>query len=153
MTPTGEYIDMICRIYGDRYDDQEEDSRPGGNNWRPGVRAAHKSIQAFQKELADIHGIRLSRSKIQKILVSGKCWTTEGSREVQRLFEELTEQGGNGLQPEEAIQRIAEHLNISTASVYINLPYRTVMYGLEEKSENAKRIIRSRERKKGNKNA
>ena len=30
------YIVMICRLYGDKYDDREEDSRIKGLNWEPG---------------------------------------------------------------------------------------------------------------------
>ena len=29
-TPSKEFIDLICRLYGDKYDDREEDSKPGG---------------------------------------------------------------------------------------------------------------------------
>ena len=109
--PSKDYISFICRLYGDRYDDQEEDSSPGGLDWEPGKRAAHKSLNAFQKELRE-EGIRLSRSKIQKILVTGNRWSTERSREVQRLYEEEAEKG--------------------------------TVYGLEEKSSNARRIERWR---------
>lgn len=88
--PTKEFVDQICGIYGDHYDDREEDSRPGGANWRPGVRAAHRSISSFQRDLQEVHGISLSRSKIQKILITGGYWSTERSREVQHLFNEYT---------------------------------------------------------------
>jgi len=100
-----EYIREICRLYGDVYDDRIEDSRPpsagkkngvvdrreAGLDWFPGMTAGHKSLAAFQRELEEIHGIRLSTSKIRKILVSGGCWTTERSREVQHLFFLLTQ--------------------------------------------------------------
>lgn len=48
----------------------------------------------------------------------------------------------------EAIQEIAKHLEISTVSVNINLPYGKVVYDLEKKSPNAVRIDRCRVRKK-----
>ena len=32
---------MICRLYGDRYDDREEDSRPGEESWIPRQKARH----------------------------------------------------------------------------------------------------------------
>ena len=70
-TSSQDYINFICRLYGDAYDDREEDSRIGGENWEPGMRAAHKSIRLFQKELHEVYDIRLSRSKIQKILITG----------------------------------------------------------------------------------
>lgn len=144
------YIDLICFLYGDIYDDREEDSRPGGANWQPGVRAAHRSIASFQRDLQEVHGISLSRSKIQKILITGSRWSTERSREVQRLFDDYTSpvsEGGQGLSPEDAIRAIAALLGISTVSVSINLPYQKTIYDLDEKTANAKRIERWRKKK------
>ena len=141
--PSKDYISFICRLYGDRYDDQEEDSSPGGLDWEPGKKAAHKSLNAFQKELKE-KGIRLSRSKIQKILVTGNRWSTERSREVKNLYEEEMEKG---TAPEKAIKKIADHLEVSTECVYINLPYHKEVYSLDEKSSNARRIERWRRKK------
>ena len=138
----------ICRIYGDVYDDREEDSRIRGLDWVPGVKAGHKSIAAFQKELEEVHGIRLSRTKIQKILVTGGCWTTERSREIREMYEAYTSPGGKGMAPEDAVRVIAGHLGLSRASVIINLPYGKGVYDLEDKSENAKRIEKCRARKR-----
>ena len=70
---------------------------------------------------------------------------------MQWLFEEYTApavEGGKGMMPNDAIRAIAGHLGISTVSVVINLPYGKVVYGLEEKSANAKRIERCRARKR-----
>ena len=149
--PGMEYVAFICQLYGDRYDNREEDSRINGLNWEPGVKAAHKSMAAFQRELEEVHGIHLSRTKLQKILITGGCWTTERSREIQWLYEEYTaptEESGRGLSVEEAIRAIAKHLGISTVSVTINLPYGKVVYGLDNKSANAKRIDKCRAKKK-----
>ena len=150
-TPSQEYIAMICRLYGDKYDDREEDSKIRGLDWEPGVKASHKSMAAFQKELEDVHGIHLSRTKLQKILITGYCWTTERSREVQWLFDEYTtpiESGGKGMDSDKAIIAIAKHLEIGTVSVIINLPYGKVVYDLEDKSANARRIDKCRARKR-----
>lgn len=149
--PGMEYVAMICYLYGDRYDDREEDSKINGLNWEPGVKASHKSMASFQKELEEIHGIHLSRTKLQKILITGGCWSTERSREIQWLYEEYTtgtEEGGKRLSAEEAVRAIAKHLGISTVSVTINLPYGKVVYGLENKSDNARRIDKWRAKKK-----
>ena len=90
--PSKEYIDYICSLYGDVYDDRIEDSKPptagaerreAGSDWVPGQVADHKSLGAFQKELEEM-GIKLSTSKIKKILVSGGCWTTERSKNAVR---------------------------------------------------------------------
>ena len=147
-TPGEEYVAYICRIYGDVYDDREEDSRIRGLDWVPGVKAGHKSIAAFQKELEEVHGIRLSRTKIQKILVTGGCWTTERSREIREMYDAYTSPGGKGMAPEDAVRAIAGHLELSRVSVIINLPYGKGVYDLEDKSENAKRIDRCRARKR-----
>ena len=56
-TPSQEYVALICRLYGDKYDDREEDSKIKGLDWEPGVKANHKSMAAFQKELEEVHGI------------------------------------------------------------------------------------------------
>ena len=150
-TPTQEYVSMICRLYGDKYDDREEDSKIKGLDWEPGVKAQHKSIAAFQKELEDVYGIHLSRTKLQKILITGHCWTTERSREIQWLYDEYTtpkNTGGKGTAPKDAVRAIAEHLKISAVSVIINLPYGKVVYDLENKSANARRIDKCRAQKK-----
>ena len=146
-----EYVAFICGLYGDRYDDREEDSRIKGLDWEPGIKAGHKSMAAFQRELEEVHGIHLSRTKLQKILITGGCWTTERSREIQWLYEEYTapfEENGKGLNSKAAVSAIAKHLGISTVSVIINLPYGKVVYDLENKSANARRIDRCRSRKK-----
>ena len=149
--PSQDYVAMICRLYGDAYDDREEDSKIKGLDWEPGLKACHKSIGRFQKELDEIYGIHLSKSKIQKILISGRRWTTERSREVQYLYEEYTEEiknSGRGMKSKEAIRAIAKHLEISDVSVIINLPYEKVVYDLEDKSANAKRIEKHRRKKR-----
>jgi len=66
--PSKEYIEYICTLYGDIYDDRIEDCKPPaagddfrdpGEDWRPGREAEHKSIVAFQREL-NAMGIKLS---------------------------------------------------------------------------------------------
>ena len=157
--PSKEYIDYICKLYGDIYDDRNEDCRPPtagnelrspGDNWTPGKVAYHKSLNMFQKELLDI-GIKLSTSKIRKILITGKCWTTERSREIGDLFDKYTRQineSGKGMADDAAIRQIASELGVSIVTVSINLPYKNVVYKLEKRSGNARRCARYKERKK-----
>lgn len=132
--PTAEYVKMICELYGDVYDDREEDSAPGGADWEPGMKARHTSLAAFQRELKE-RGIELSTAKIRKILITGGCWSTERSREVAELFERYR-----------SIPRVATELDITTALVSTYLPYQKVAYDLEEKSGNAKRVARWKEK-------
>lgn len=130
--PSSDFIKKICNIYNDRYDDREEDSKLGGEDWIPGKKADHTSLAAFKKELLD-YGIDLSTTKIRKILITGECWSTERSREVADLYEKFG-----------SVERVAKELGLSRALVTTYLPYGKVVYDLEEKSGNAKRIERYR---------
>ncbi|MBQ9210408.1 MAG: hypothetical protein IJ153_01805 [Clostridia bacterium] len=144
-----EYIRKICELYGDRYDDREEDSRLGGEDWQPGQKARHMSLRAFQRKLKNEENIQISTGKIQKILISGGCWSTERSRIVGELYHEYTARrmdGGENMDRASAIQCIAMDLGIDPQTVSINLPYDKVVYELEDKTKNA--IYCERYRKK-----
>ncbi len=131
--PSREYVDYICGLYGDSYDDREEDSKPQGKDWLPGESANHKSLERFRKQLKNSHDILLSTAKIRKILITGGRWSTERSREIQKKYSEL-----------ESVQLVAKSLGLSAALVVMNLPYEKVVYDLEDKSGNARRISRWR---------
>lgn len=137
--PSWEYVDYICGLYGDVYDDREEDSKPQGKNWIPGECANHKSLEEFRKQLRCSYDIKLSTAKIRKILITGGCWSTERSREIQKKYSEL-----------KSVSLVAESLGLSAALVVMNLPYEKVVYDLEDKSGNAKRIERWRNKKSKN---
>ena len=155
--PSSDYIDFICSLYNSSYDDRIENTAPPtaggedrtpGEDWAPGMTANHKSLISFQRELAE-QGIRLSTSKIKKILVTGGLWTTQQTRTIQEMFRLYTgslEEGGEGMDPAAAIKRIADELEISTVSVSVSLPYMDVVYNLPEPSANAKRCRRWKER-------
>ena len=133
--PSQEFITQICELYNDVYDDREEDSSPGGTDWLPGVSANHTSLKQFQKELKE-KGIILSTAKIRKILITGGVYTTERSREVAELFEKY-----------KSVKLVAAELGLSTALISMYLPYGKTVYDLEEKSGNARRVARWREKK------
>lgn len=135
--PSRDFIERICDLYGDTYDDREEDSKPGGENWVPGKEANHTSLAAFQKMLQE-NGIELSTAKIRKILITGGCWSTERSREVASLYDKYG-----------SVKRVSEILKVSEALVNMYLPYEKAVYDLEEKSGNAKRIARWRMERHG----
>lgn len=146
--PSKEFIDQICQLYGDVYDDREEDSAPGGLDWEPGKTAQHKSLAAFKRELEEVHDIKLSSSKLLKILITGGCWTTERTREVGVLYETLTSPGADGgIEKEAAVKRIAEELEISPTMVYMSLPYNRVVYDVPGKTSNAVRCDRARRKR------
>ena len=56
--------------------------------------------------------------------------------------------GVSGLKPDAAIVKIASDLGVSIVTVSVNLPYQNVVYKLENKSSNAKRCARYKERKR-----
>lgn len=158
-TPSSDYITYICSLYGSLYDDRIENTAPPtaggegrtpGEDWMPGMTAEHKSLAAFQRELEE-QGIKLSTSKIKKILITGNLWTTETSRTIQELFSTYTssvDAGGEGMTEAAAVKRIAEELDVSAVTVSVNLPYMDVVYNLPELSANAKRCRRWKERKR-----
>ena len=82
-------------------------------------------------------GIILSTAKIRKILITGGCWSTERSREVAELYEKY-----------KSVPQVAAELGLSTALIIMYLPYGKTVYDLEEKSGNARRVARWREKKK-----
>ena len=139
MDPSEEYIRKICDLYGGYYDDREEDSKPSGQDWMPGVQSVHKSLSSFQKELKGM-GIKLSTAKLRKILITGDCWSTERSREVARLYKQYA----GHMKPEAIRERIAKELRITPSLVSMLLPYDRVVYDLEDKSSNARRCDRWR---------
>ena len=55
--------------------------------------------------------------------------------------------GGKGLSADVAIKKIAEELEVSIVTVSVNLPYQNVVYKLENRSRNAVRCARYKERK------
>ena len=136
MSPSQEFINFICSVYNDVYDDREEDSSIGGEDWVPGEKALHISLSSFRKELKDHHGIEISTAKLRKILITGGVWTTERSREVSELYGKY-----------HSISRVASELGVSNALVTMYLPYEKTVYDLDDKSGNAKRIERLRKRK------
>lgn len=146
MNPSRQFVERICHLYGDVYDDREEDFAPGGLDWKPGQRSFHKSLVFFQRELDEL-GIKLTTGKIKKILITGGCWTTERTREVGLLYEEYTGEEV-GLSHKAAVERIAAELEISSAMVCMSLPYQRVVYEVPGKSSNAVRCDRSREKRK-----
>lgn len=135
--PSADFINQICSLYNDIYDDREEDSSIGGEDWAPGKMANHTSLNSFQKELEEGYGIKLSTAKIRKILITGGCWTTERSREVAELYEKYG-----------SVAKVAKELGLSETLVKTYLPYGKVVYDLEEKSGNARRVERWREKRR-----
>lgn len=138
---TSDFIEQICALYGDEYNDSIEDSSLGGSDWAPGKTANHKSLRRFKEEL-DEAGVHLSTGKIRKILITGGCYSTQLSREVGRELERYS-----SLPEKERIRKVSEVLDISPKTVNMYSPYSRQVYN-EEPSENARVIKTWREKKK-----
>lgn len=141
-----DFIDRICELYGGYYDDREEDSSIGGEDWRPGKQADHKSLLRFRDELDRCYGIKLSTSKIRKILITGGRYSTELSRSVALEMEKYSKPPFDKLSAAEREKRVAERIGVKPAAVRTYMPYRRQVYN-ENPSENARRIKRWRTRK------
>ncbi|MBR1683584.1 MAG: helix-turn-helix domain-containing protein [Clostridia bacterium] len=71
----------------------------------------------------------LTRTKVQKILVTTGVYSTPQTREIQHLREE-------GM----AVKEIARRMNVSQATVSASLPYTTVFHGTAEPNEHTQAV-------------
>ena len=97
----------------------------------------NQSLSVFRKELKEEHGIILSTSKLRKILITGRCWTTRRSREVAELYNRF-----------HSIGKVAHALGVTSALVTMYLPYNKTVYEIDEKSPAARRTEKWREKKR-----
>lgn len=75
--------------------------------------------------------------RVRKLLITAGYYSTEQSREAQRLFTKG-----------QTIEQIMEEMHIKKASVYSYLPYQGIAYNLDETTVNADRHRLFRRRKK-----
>lgn len=81
--------------------------------------------------------LSISPMKLRKILITDGVYENEMSRKIRSMYE-------SGM-PIEDIARIE---GMTTSNVYAYLPYGKIIYNLEQKSVNAERQKRYRERQK-----
>ena len=150
LEPSMEYIRKICKLYDFVYDDRTKVDwvKVDGEKIYQGKK--YRSLRDFQEEVRVQCGERLSINKLKKILISGGCYSTQATREVQQRLAELTasvEEGGQGMSRDQAIVRIATEMERDPDGIYLLIPYRTTVYSLKEKTKNAIRIERYRQRR------
>jgi len=92
--------------------------------YKPGV-----SVRAIAKEM------ELSPMKVRKILITGGVYSTDLSTEIGELYKDG-----------KTVSEIAELLYTTTANVNSYLPYERIIYNMEERSTEADRQARYRER-------
>ena len=89
------------------------------------------SIRTAARELS------ISSMKLRKILITEGIYENEMSREIRSMYEK-------GM----PIEEIARIEGMTASNVYSYLPYEKIIYNLEQKSVNADRQKRYRERQK-----
>ena len=90
------------------------------------------SIRAVAKTFS------LSPMKVRKLLITGGVYSTEYSEQINALYKDG-----------KTVAEIAEALHTTTANVNAYLPYERIVYKMDEKSLEADRQQRDRDRKKG----
>ena len=90
------------------------------------------SIRAVAKTFS------LSPMKVRKLLITGGVYSTEYSEQINALYKDG-----------KTVAEIAELLHTTTANVNAYLPYERIVYKMDEKSVEADRQQRYRDRKKG----
>ena len=131
----GQLVDSVCKYFGRIYDDTEHERhmalrghRAGDDTWQL-IMQGRPTIN----ETAEKFGV--TPAKIRKILVTGGYYNTEMYRQVMALREQ-------GMDAEE----IAKKLGKKKGTVQSYLPYEKVIYMLEERSVNAERVRRFKEK-------
>lgn len=112
-----ELIQAVAEYYGEPYDD------------RRGQAYDHVSLRAISKKF------KISTMKARKMLITAGIYSIAQSRLVQELHSQ-------GLSQEE----ISERTGLSRASITSYLPYSKRVYNMKEKSVNADRVERWRNR-------
>ena len=131
-------VKEVCSFFGRVYDDSEEERhlalrghRPGDVKWVE-VMGDDPTINETAKEFG------ITPMKVRKLLIVGGCYNTELYREIQKR-----RQAGI------AIEQIAAELKMSPLTVRSYLPIERVVYNLAERSVNADRLVRFKERHGG----
>ena len=134
-TVQGELVEKICSFFGRVYDDFEEERhqalrghRPGDDKWEE-IMAGDPTINETTEEFG------ITPMKVRKLLITGGCYDTEMYREVMGLKEK-------GL----SVEQIVEKLQKKLGTIRSYFPYERVIYNLEERSVNADRLQRFKQR-------
>ena len=131
----GELVEQVCSYFGRVFDDFEVERhaalrghRPGDDKWME-IMEDNPTIN----ETAEEFGV--APMKIRKLLITGGCYDTELYREIKKMREQ-------GL----SVEQMAEKLKKKPITVRSYLPYERVIYNLEERSVNADKLQRFKQR-------
>lgn len=133
-----ELVDTVCFFFGRVYDDFEAERhaelrghKPGDEHWTE-LMGDDVTINETAVEF------EITPAKVKKILITGDYYDTE----QYRLIKELVERGMS-------VRDIATEIGKSEVTIRSYLPYERVIYNLEERSVNADRLVRFKERHGG----
>lgn len=131
----GQLVESVCSFFGRVYDDMEQEKHAALRGHQPGDEKWQAIMQGRStiNETAVKFGV--TPAKIRKILVTGGYYNTE----LYRLIKTMREQGMN-------LEEIAEKLGKTKGSIQSYLPYEKMIYMMEERSVNADRMQRFKER-------
>ncbi len=131
----GELVEKVCAFFGRVFDDFEVERhaalrglRPGSMKWIE-IMGDEPSINETAEKFC------MSPMKVRKLLITGGCYDTE-------IFREIRKSKDTGL----TVEEIAEKIKKKPITVRSYLPYERVIYNLEERSVNADKLQRFKQR-------
>ena len=131
----GQLVDKVCNYFGRVYNDAEQERLLSLRGHRPGDEAWQEIMLGLPTINETAEEFNVTPAKIRKILVTGGYYDTE-------LYRSIMELRTQGLGAEE----IAEKIGKKKVTVQSYLPYEKVIYMMEERSVNADRLRRFKER-------
>ena len=131
----GELVERVCSFFGRVFDDYEAERHAALRGHRPGD---EKWLEIMEddptiSETAEEFGV--TPMKVRKLLITGNCYDTEIYRKIKQMRDK-------GL----TIDQIAVATMKKTVTVRSYLPYERVIYNLEERSVNADKLQRFKQR-------
>lgn len=134
-TVQGELVERICSFFGRVYDDFEEERHLALRGHRPSDQKWEELMNGDPtiNETAEEFGF--TSMKVRKLLITGGNYDTAMYRAVKQLREQ-------GL----SVEQIAEKMEKKPGTVRSYLPYERVIYNLDERSVNADRLQRFKQR-------
>lgn len=131
----GELVEQVCSFFGRIFDDFEVERhaalrghRPGDDKWME-IMENDPTINETAAEFS------ITPMKVRKLLITGSCYDTEIYREIKKMREQRL-----------TVDQIAEKLKKKPITVRSYLPYERVIYNLEERSVNADKLQRFKQR-------
>ncbi len=131
----GELVEQVCSFFGRIFDDFEVERhaalrghKPGDDKWAE-IMEDDPTINETAEEFC------VTPMKVRKILITGGCYDTEIYREIKKMRE-------RGL----TVEEIGRQIKKKPITVRSYLPYERVIYNLEERSVNADKLQRFKQR-------